>query len=100
MSRVVELNSADEYDAFNKTKAVVFFGSLRCGHCVHAKPKIDSMSTRYPNVNFGHVEVTKVKVEGIAGYPTFLVFNQGKQIATILGGGKKIDELEAIVKTM
>ena len=91
MSGVRELNSAQDFDAIiaNNRIALIFYGSAKCGHCKSITPFVAELVTRYPSVAFGHVEVTKVKVEGIDGVPVFVVYKDQKPVDKLVGADQE-----------
>jgi len=70
---------------FDELKAdgilVAKFSAEWCGPCKMVAPRIDALSTRYPDVKFVHVDSDELaglfKREGIKAYPTFKFFLNG-----------------------
>lgn len=95
MSRVVEINSVEAQNSFitNNSRALIFFGSNKCNHCRSMVPIFDKLSKKYTSVAFGHVEVTKVKVENLVGVPVFVAYKDHGPIDSVLGSKE-----QAIIK--
>lgn len=85
-----ELASMHEEADFTRDhhRCLIFFGSVACGHCRDIKPFIEDMVREYPDVAFAHVEVSAVKVENVAGVPTFVFYVQGQASFMTIGGVK------------
>lgn len=86
-ANIVEISTFDEHESFinNNPKCIIFFGSHRCPHCVSAKPLIEDLARKHPQVKFAHVEVSQVKTENITGVPAFVGYNNGQPIDVVLG---------------
>lgn len=89
--KIIELRNGSESDKFVKLAehAIIFFGSKGCSHCRSIKPYVDSLVAKFPNINFGHVETSTVRVEGLRGVPTFISYVNGKKIDTVIGADEK-----------
>lgn len=87
MSTVREINHVAEQDAFisNNPSAIIFFGSVRCGHCQDITPVYGQLARQYPGVAFAHVETTKVKCENVDGVPVFVGYKNKRALAPVLG---------------
>lgn len=90
---VKELRSQAEIDNFikNNANAIVFFGTISCGHCVAANPVYANLAGRFPHVKFGHVEVSKVQTEQFRGYPAFGFYTNGHR--EMLFGANRLEEM-------
>lgn len=99
MSRVAEITNFSEQESFiaNNERAVLFFGSERCGHCRNMVPVIERMTTQYPSVAFGHVEVTRVKVDNVNGVPVFVNYLRKVPVNVIIGASPQ--ELTSAIET-
>lgn len=99
MSEVVELNNYIDHDNFidNNNKCVIFFGSQFCHHCHDMISVFEQLSKDYPSIAFGHIEVTKIKVENVDGVPVFVIYKNKTPIDLVLGANK--DKLLNIIKT-
>lgn len=97
---VYELTNGDEQDAFvaSYRKCIIFFGSVNCGHCQNIKPYFETLVQNYPAITFAHVEVSKHKVEGLSGVPTFCGFANGQAVETIIGARR--EELANLCKKL
>ena len=81
----------DNFDStIAKGKVLVDFYTDWCGHCRILEPVIEELSVKYA----GSVTVAKVDADGereiadrygIRGYPTIVVFDNGKEIARKTG---------------
>lgn len=90
---IKELRSQSEIDKFirDNDKALIFYGTRSCGHCVNAGPTFMSLASRFPNVKFAHVEVSEVKLnEMFRGYPAFGFYTNGQR--DMLFGAPKLEE--------
>jgi thioredoxin-like negative regulator of GroEL len=91
MSNMREITHKAEHDAFitNNPSAVLFFGSALCGHCQDIKPFFKKLAVQYPNVAFGHVEVSSVKTEGADSVPIFVGYKNGRPLQPVLGADEE-----------
>lgn len=91
MSTVREITHMSEHDGFiaNNPSAMIFFGSIRCGHCQDIKPVFDQLARQYPTVAFGHVETTRVKCENVDGVPVFVGYKNQRALEPILGANEQ-----------
>lgn len=103
MSRIREITDTEQEAKFiaDNRKCVIFFGAASCGHCVHMKPLVEEKSREYTNIDFAHVEVTKVKVENLPGAPIFVYYFNGIPFEMLIGAVesdfvKYLDELSAL----
>lgn len=87
MANIVEIRSNQDQNNFihNNRKGILFFGSKFCGHCRNITPVFHKMVNEYPDVRFGHVEVTEVTVEGIEGVPVFVSYRNGVPVDMSVG---------------
>ena len=99
MSRVVEINSVNAQNSFisSNSRAVIFFGSERCGHCRSMKLLFNKLSNKYTNISFGHIEVTKVKVANLQGVPVFVAYRDHNPLDSVVGS--KEQELIKMIET-
>lgn len=91
MSNMREITHKAEHDNFiaNNPSAILFFGSAHCGHCQDIKPVFKQLAAQYPNVAFGHVEVSKIKTEGADSVPIFVGYKGGKPLPPVLGADER-----------
>ena len=91
MPSVVEITNGPEHDSFinQNQRAIIFFGSDRCGHCREMASVYQQLTRAYPSVAFAHVEVSRVKTENIDGVPVFVGYSNGGYVDTVLGANKK-----------
>jgi len=87
MSRIVEINSSEDenYLIANNTRVLIFFGSLRCPHCVNIEPTYQKLSKQYTNVVFAHVETTRVSVDNLSGVPAFIAYKNHNYVGSVVG---------------
>lgn len=84
-----EITSLEQYNDFiQKPKVLIFFGSQFCGHCQDIKPFVYQLASKYGNIKFGHVEVTKVHVDNLEGVPVFYGFHSGEAVDKVEGADK------------
>lgn len=98
-TRVVEINGPADFDREieNNRLAVVFYGSKNCGHCKSMKDDYATLSMRYTTVKFVHVEITKVKVDGLdTGVPVFVMYKEREVSGEPLVGADR-DALKRMV---
>lgn len=95
-----EITSNSELQAFKSSNklAVVFFGQAWCGHCKHITPVIQQLAAAHPQVKFGHVEGTKVKIEGCSGFPTFTGYKNGVYVDMVKGADE--DSINAMISRL
>ena len=100
MSSITELKNYVDHDEFikNSPKAVIFFGSVYCGHCREITPLFKQLSRQNPSVSFAHIETSEVEVENVSGVPVFVAYKSGVPVEIVLGSKK--DKLESMVKKM
>lgn len=86
-SSVVEITDEQSNNNFlNKNrKAIIFFGSERCGHCKKMIPVFNRLAQTNPEIGFAHVEVSKVDVENITGVPVFVSYVNGIEMNGVVG---------------
>lgn len=92
MSSVVYIRSCGEQDRLidGNRAVIIFYGSEGCGHCRTIKPLYSQLALKYPNVKFGHVEVTQLQCDNIGdGVPQFVGYRDGKIYRNILGARKE-----------
>jgi thiol-disulfide isomerase/thioredoxin len=89
---ITELRSQTEIDNFIKQnpRSIIYFGTQNCGHCRNADPIYRSLVSKYPNVKFAHVEVSKVQTEPFRGYPAFAFYTNGNR--QMLFGSARLEE--------
>lgn len=98
---VVEITNYNQHESFinDNANAVIFFGSERCHHCVAITPVVKQLAGKYPNVKFGHVEVTKAKVQNInKGVPVFVGYRNHQPVDVVLGADEEglVDLIESL----
>jgi len=91
MTSVSEITNAPEHDYFiiQNPRALIFFGSERCGHCREMNPVYEQLARAYPTVAFAHIEVSKVKTDNIDGVPVFVGYRDGEYVNMVVGARKK-----------
>lgn len=78
-------NGPDHAATIKKPKAVIFFGSKRCGHCQHMKEPFANLARNNPGITFAHVEVTEVPSANADLTPIFVAYKNGNVVDTVLG---------------
>jgi thiol-disulfide isomerase/thioredoxin len=88
---IKEIHNEDELKKYKK--AVVKFHAKWCGACKVSTPAFQELAIKYPDIAFLSIDIDE---EGdlkdkhqTQGVPTFIVFENGKKKATILGFNKK-----------
>lgn len=78
--------------AADKLVLVDFFATW-CGPCKQIAPFIEQLSTQYPNAVFLKADVEKCTTEAakysIKAMPTFVLFQNGKEVARLQGASKE-----------
>lgn len=97
---IVEITNYTDHQNFIKDneRAVIFFGSKNCGHCTHIAPIFKTIAIEYPEIKFGHVEVTKVKTKNIdgVGVPQFVGYVRTVPVEVIVGASP--DDIVAMLE--
>jgi thioredoxin 1 len=72
----------------NKLTVVKFFG-VRCGPCKVLTPALEGITKKYPDVNFGEVDIDQnmslVQKDGIRGVPAVIFYKNGQPLDRIVG---------------
>lgn len=91
MPSVIEITNGPQHDSFinQNQRAMIFFGSERCGHCREMGPVYEQLARAYPSVAFAHVEVSRVKTENIDGVPVFVGYSNGAYVDMVLGAQRR-----------
>lgn len=91
-SKVIEITNLQHFNNVigNKNKlSVVDFYATWCGPCKAIAPYFDKLAVALPEVEFARVDVDKaesVAMEyGVSAMPTFLLFQDGQKVDTIVG---------------
>lgn len=84
------LTQADFNTAITDGIVVVDFFAERCGPCKMIAPYLDQMQTQlWDSVTFYKVDVDQENAiaasQGITAMPTLKIFNNGKEVKTIVG---------------
>ncbi|CAH9125261.1 unnamed protein product [Cuscuta epithymum] len=97
-SRVIVFESSHAWKQhFNAAKElnklmVVDFTASWCGPCKFMAPFIDTMASKYTDVNFIKIDVDEVKEAaeeyGVTAMPTFVFIKQGKVVDKVVGANK------------
>ena len=89
MAQIYEITDGYMHDDFiaAHNKAVIFFGSKSCGHCIHMLPVYEELAQQYPNIGFAHIEVTKVnpKPINLEGVPSFAIYRNHIAVDKVVG---------------
>lgn len=91
------------FNSFISSNMYVFvdFYAPWCGHCIHLEPTWTKLAQRSKNIVIAKYNATDSLPSGIniSGYPTLLLFKNGKQIQQYQGS-RELEDLEKFVKTM
>ena len=88
---VTPLETKADFDAAKNCDklCVVDFWATWCGPCRMVAPKIEAMSSEFPEVNFHKVDVDENEEAaadaGIKAMPTFKLYKAGKEVAELVG---------------
>jgi thioredoxin 1 len=92
-AQVVEIQSKADFEEHvlkAATPALVDFYAVWCGPCKELVPVLDALSAQYKGkVAFARMDAEKVQAVSeeyrIEGYPTVVLFAQGKEVKRVLG---------------
>jgi thiol-disulfide isomerase/thioredoxin len=84
---MTEIISAQDLDKFTAShpRAVVFYGSVSCGHCRSITPLVNQLVGEYPTVSFAHCETSRIDVTNLEGIPTFIGYRDNQPVQRVLG---------------
>jgi thiol-disulfide isomerase/thioredoxin len=94
MAHIQEISNDMQFNSVinGRGKNIIFFGSLRCGHCRNITPFVGTLSQQYDKgaapIKFWHVETSTVKTEGIKGVPVFTAYDNGKYVDYLEGASR------------
>ncbi|MBR1776812.1 thioredoxin family protein [bacterium] len=95
---LTELNNENFDSQIKDGLKLVEFHTTWCGYCRKQKPELEAMD----KVWIGQVDAEKSRTVaskyGISGFPTFLVFKNGKEIDRFSGFRKKEELMSRIMK--
>lgn len=99
---IVELNEKNfEENTKSGLKLVEFFATW-CGYCQKQRPILEELSKN--NIWIGTVDVDKnpeiVKNYNITGFPTFVLFKDGKVLSTLPGFHEKSQLLARLMDNL
>ena len=99
---IVELNENNFEEHIKTGLKLVEFYAEWCGYCKKQKPILEELSKN--NIWIGTLDVDKSpKIPdnyGITGYPSFILFKEGKIISRISGYHNKSELLSEIIKNI
>lgn len=68
-----------------------------CAPCRTMKPIVDAAAAEMPTLRIGRLDITSNPETpgryGVTAIPTLLLFNGGKLVGTLIGGGKTVADL-------
>lgn len=92
------LEASSQTEIFNIIRSnpnrivLIFYGMSGCGHCKHYQPNFENLSNQFPHDVFVHLECGgKRPPEGVRGYPTTDIYQNGVKIGQVVGNN--IDEV-------
>jgi len=85
-----QLNETSYNDLITSDKlSVIKFAAEWCGPCRVLKPIIESIVSKYPDVNFGEVDIDQERniaiSEGIRGVPAVIFYKNGVAVDRMVG---------------
>ena len=97
---IKELNENNFEENIKSGLKLVEFYATWCGYCQKQRPILKELSEN--NIWIGTVDSDKnpnlVKKYGVSGYPTFILFKEGKVIATLSGYHEKSQLLSRLME--
>jgi len=90
---MLELNKTNFEKEISKGKVVVKYTANWCAPCRMMAPIFEALSKEIKNVKFSELDVDKTPEIAakftVMSIPTFMIFKNGKQIKTLVGGMSK-----------
>src|SRR3989344_7755296 len=90
---MLELNKTNFEKEISKGKVVVKYTANWCAPCRMMAPIFEALSKEIKNVKFSELDVDKTPEIAakftVMSIPTFMIFKDGKQIKTLVGGMSK-----------
>ncbi len=97
---IKELNENNFEENIKSGLKLVEFYATWCGYCQKQRPILEELSRN--NIWIGVVDSDKnpnlVKKYGVSGYPTFILFKEGKVIAALSGFHEKSQLLARLME--
>lgn len=97
---IKELNENNFEENIKSGLKLVEFYATWCGYCQKQRPILKELSEN--NIWIGTVDSDKnsnlVKKYGVSGYPTFILFKEGKVIAALSGYHEKSQLLSRLME--
>ena len=95
---ITELNTKNfEKEISNGLKLVEFFTTW-CGYCKKQKPELEKMDKIWIGLVDADEFADIAKTYKITGFPTFLVFKDGKEVERFSGFKTKEEIMERLIK--
>ena len=95
---ITELNTKNfEKEISNGLKLVEFFTTW-CGYCKKQKPELEKMDKIWIGLVDADEFADIAKTYKITGFPTFLVFKDGKEVERFSGFRTKEEIMERLIK--
>ncbi|MDF2557109.1 MAG: thiol reductase thioredoxin [Bacillales bacterium] len=101
-----KLQSSEELNTIiNNGKSILMFSANWCSDCRFIEPFIDEVVEKYPNFTFIYVDRDEfIDLCGeleVMGIPSFIAFENGKQIGRFVNGKRKTrEEIEAFIESL
>jgi len=96
MFEITNWDSCESFLRDNK-RAIIFFGSISCGHCRNIASFVKELTQQYPHVAFAHVEQSRVNCNNLKSMPTFVAYIDGEPKAQVVGAYR--DKLQSMIMT-
>lgn len=98
-AKVTEISSTEQFNSLIAEKpALVKFSAIWCGPCKAVKPKFETIANdpEYAHINFLSVDIDKqervASLYGVTSMPTFIYFNNGKEVHRSQGAGNFVQQ--------
>jgi thioredoxin-like negative regulator of GroEL len=90
-------NFFNKQENFDNNSSLILYYTEWCGHSQRFLPTWQELEKKYGNkMQLKKIDCDKEKCEGVAGFPTIILFKDNKQIE-YNGGDRSMDSLEKFI---